>query len=46
MKSGKKPTVAQRKFVESHGLNPGNWLVIQDNRCPNCGAKMDLGHSK
>lgn len=32
MKHGKKPTAAQRKFIEAHGLNPENWLVSQDNQ--------------
>lgn len=30
MKSGKKPTVAQRKFIQSNGLNWENWLVCKD----------------
>jgi hypothetical protein len=30
MKSGKKPTVNQRKFIKSKRLNPENWLVERD----------------
>lgn len=30
MKNGKKPTVKQRKFIKSHGLNWENWLVVKD----------------
>ena len=30
MKNGKKPTVAQRKFIKAHGLNAENWLVVKD----------------
>lgn len=30
MKNGKKPTVAQRKFIEGYGLNAENWLVAKD----------------
>lgn len=30
MKHGKKPTVAQRKFIKSKRLNPENWLVTKD----------------
>lgn len=27
---GKKPTVAQRKFIEKHRLSSGDWLVQKD----------------
>ena len=30
MKNGKKPTVRQRKFIQSKGLNAENWLVVKD----------------
>ena len=30
MKHGKKPTVAQRKYITSKGLNAENWLVVKD----------------
>lgn len=30
MKHGKKPTVAQRKFIQSKRLNPENWFVVKD----------------
>ena len=30
MKHGKKPTVAQRKFITSKGVNAENWLVAKD----------------
>lgn len=30
MKNGKKPTVHQRKFIQSKGLNTENWLVTKD----------------
>lgn len=30
MKHGKKPTVAQKKFLKSKGLNPDNWLIIKN----------------
>ena len=29
---GKKPTLAQKKFLKSKGLNPENWLVISDDQ--------------
>ena len=29
---GKKPTLAQKKFLKSKGLNPENWLVVSDDR--------------
>ena len=29
---GKKPTLAQKKFLQSKGLIPGNWLVISDDQ--------------
>lgn len=27
---GKRPTVAQRKFIEKNGLNSSDWLVQKD----------------
>ena len=30
MKHGKKPTVAQRKLIQSHGHDPAMWLVVKD----------------
>lgn len=30
MKHGRKPTVAQRKFIKSKGLVAENWLVVKD----------------
>lgn len=30
MKHGKKPTVAQRKFIQKNGLNAENWLIAKD----------------
>lgn len=30
MKHGKKPTLYQRKQMESLGLNSDNWLVVMD----------------
>ena len=30
MKAGKKPTVAQLKFIQKQGLNAENWLVSKD----------------
>lgn len=30
MKHGKKPTVAQRKFLASKGINSENWLIVKD----------------
>ena len=30
MKHGKKPTVNQRKLIQSKRLNPENWLVVKD----------------
>lgn len=30
MKHGKKPTVAQRKLLESKRFQAGNWLVVKD----------------
>lgn len=29
---GKKPTLAQKKFLKGKRLNPANWLVVYDNR--------------
>lgn len=31
MKHGKRPTVAQRKYIRSFRLNPENWLVVKDS---------------
>lgn len=31
MKQGKRPTVAQRKYIQRFRLNPENWLVVRDN---------------
>ena len=31
MKHGKRPTVAQRRYIQSFRLNPENWLVVRDN---------------
>lgn len=30
MKHGKRPTVSQRKYIKSKGLNAENWLVVKD----------------
>lgn len=30
MKHGKKPTVQQRKLIQSKGLDPAVWLVVKD----------------
>lgn len=32
MKQGKKPTVSQRKYIQSFRLNAENWLVVRDNQ--------------
>lgn len=29
---GKRPTLAQKKFLKTKGLNPENWLVVSDDR--------------
>lgn len=29
---GKRPTLAQKKFLKGKGLNPANWLVISDDQ--------------
>lgn len=29
MKQGKNPTVAQRRWIESEGLDPADWLVAK-----------------
>lgn len=39
MKHGKKPTVAQRKFIQSKRLNPANWYVTKDTP-----DRMELVH--
>ena len=31
MKQGKRPTLAQRKHIQSFRMNPENWLVVRDN---------------
>ena len=31
MKHGKRPTVAQRKYIQSFRLNAENWLVVKDS---------------
>lgn len=30
MKNGKKPTRYQKVLIQSHGLDPDNWLVVKD----------------
>ncbi len=30
MKNGRKPTLAQKKFLQENRLVPENWLVIKD----------------
>ncbi|MDF2889757.1 MAG: hypothetical protein K0R80_124 [Clostridia bacterium] len=30
MKHGKRPRVKQKIFIESHKLDPDNWLVVKD----------------
>ncbi len=30
MKNGKKPTLAQKKFLQENGLAPKKWLVVKD----------------
>ena len=30
MKNGKKPTLAQKKFLQGKGLVPENWLIVKD----------------
>lgn len=39
MKHGKKPTVAQRKFIQKTGLIAENWLVVKDTP-----DRMELVH--
>lgn len=39
MKHGKKPTVAQRKLIQSMGLDPMVWFVIKDTP-----KQMELVH--
>ena len=39
MKHGKKPTVQQRKLIQSKGHDPAMWLVIKDTP-----EKMELVH--
>ena len=29
MKNGKKPTLAQKKFLQGKGLVPENWLIVK-----------------
>ena len=30
MKNGKKPTLAQKKFLQGKGLVPENWLIVRE----------------
>lgn len=30
MKNGKKPTLAQKKFLQENKLVPENWLIVKD----------------
>ena len=30
MKNGKRPTLAQKKLLKAHGLDPDAWLVVKD----------------
>ena len=30
MKNGKKPTLAQKKFLQGKGLVPENWLIVKE----------------
>ncbi len=30
MKNGKKPTLAQKKFLQENGLAPEKWMVVKD----------------
>lgn len=30
MKNGKRPTLAQKKFLVDNGLVPKNWLIVKD----------------
>ena len=30
MKNGKRPTVAQKKYLKAQGLNPENWLIVKN----------------
>lgn len=39
MKHGKKPTVAQSKFLEQNGLNAKEWLIVK-----NLKDKMLISH--
>ena len=39
MKHGKKPTVAQRRMMDKHGLGSGMWLVVKDTP-----QRMELVH--
>ena len=39
MKHGKKPTVAQRKLIQSKGHDPAMWFVVKDTP-----KKMELVH--
>ena len=32
MKNGKHPTLAQKKFMKSHGLDPENHLVVKNTQ--------------
>lgn len=39
MKHGKRPTVQQRKLIQSKGLDPSVWLIVKDTP-----EKMELVH--
>ena len=30
MKNGKRPTLNQKKFIKSKGLDPADWLIVKD----------------
>lgn len=30
MKNGKKPTLAQKKFLQENGLAPEKWMIVKD----------------
>lgn len=37
MKNGKKPTLAQKRILQSNGLIPDNWFVVKDT-----GGQMEV----
>lgn len=39
MKHGRKPTVQQRKLIQSKGLDPAAWLIVKDTP-----DRMELVH--